>query len=68
MASRRGGRALKEFMTIRYLVDEKRREENEKKYLSTLSYDCLTRNWFNDGSITLPESTKQIIENIKNTK
>ena len=68
MASRRGGRTLKEFITIRYLVDQIRRDNQEKKYLSTLSYDCSIRNWFNDGSIEVPELTKLTIENIKNKK
>lgn len=52
--------------SIRYRVDNIRRESQEKKYLSVLSFDDPVRYWFNDGSVDVPNSTKEIIENIKN--
>lgn len=52
--------------TIRYRVNQLRREDQEKKYLSVLSFDDPVRYWFNDGSVDVSKSTKEIIKNIKN--
>jgi len=56
-----------EFLSIRYIVDQIRRENQEKSYLTSLPHDYPFRNWFNDGNIEVTNSTRLIIENIKNT-
>jgi hypothetical protein len=58
---------MKEFMTIRYCVDELRRQAREQKYLKCA--DDWQRSWFKDVDIEVEESTKTLIQNIfKGTK
>jgi hypothetical protein len=60
--------SMAEFLSIRYIVDQIRREDHEKRYVSTLPRNYPFRNWFNDGSTEVSNSTRLIIENIKNKK
>jgi len=62
---------MKEFVTIRYLIDDLRRQEREDKYLSELKWAYLrgmpvepVKDWFNDSAIEVSESTKLLIQNI----
>jgi len=56
---------MKEFVTIRYLIDELRREDIEQGYLRhVLPPRSRLKNWFNDSDIKVEESTKLLIQNI----
>lgn len=62
---------MKEFMTIRYCVDERRRQAREQEYLDYVNpadWRCCAH-WFKDGNIEVQDSTKLLIQNIfKGTK
>jgi len=56
---------MKEFMTVRYLVDELHRENIEQGYLRHVLHPrSKLKNWFNDSDIKVDESTKTLIQNI----
>ena len=58
---------MKEFMTVRYCVDEIRRQAREQKYLIRQERadpaDSLM-SWFKDVDIEVQDSTKLLIQNI----
>jgi len=60
-----GGFGMKEFMTVRYLIDELHRENIEQGYMRHVLHPrSKLKNWFNDSDIKVEESTKTLIQNI----
>jgi hypothetical protein len=64
---------MKEFMTVRYCVDELRRQAREQEYLSNFEWEGIDnisiepyelKCWFDDSNIKVEESTKTLIQNI----
>lgn len=61
---------MKEFITVRYLIQQLRREDREQRYVNlVLNRGNPLQNWFKDVDIEVEESTKTLIQNIfKGTK